>query len=50
VTTRIADIEIPDTTLVDEATELVRDVASSLIFNHSGGSTCSARCAAASRG
>jgi HD superfamily phosphodiesterase len=35
VTTRIADIEIPDTTLVDEATELVRDVASSLIFNHS---------------
>ncbi|HEX3611069.1 MAG TPA: HD domain-containing protein [Sporichthyaceae bacterium] len=32
---RIADIEIPDTTLVAEATELVRDVASPLIFHHS---------------
>jgi HD superfamily phosphodiesterase len=35
VSIRIADIEIPDTTLVAEATELVRDVASPLIFHHS---------------
>ncbi|MCW2717661.1 HD domain-containing protein [Pseudonocardia sp.] len=33
--TRIADIEIPDTTLVAEATELVREAATPLIFNHS---------------
>ncbi|WP_308259572.1 HD domain-containing protein [Pseudonocardia sp. H11422] len=33
--TRIADIEIPDTKLVAEATELVRDAASPLIFHHS---------------
>ena len=35
MTTRIADIEIPDTKLVAEATELVREVASPLIFDHS---------------
>jgi HD superfamily phosphodiesterase len=34
-TTRIADIEIPDTKLVAEATELVREAASPLIFHHS---------------
>jgi hypothetical protein len=33
--TRIADVEIPDTRLVAEATDLVRDVASPLIFHHS---------------
>jgi HD superfamily phosphodiesterase len=33
--TRIAGIEIPDTRLVAEATELVRDAASPLIFHHS---------------
>src|SRR5689334_6874970 len=33
--TRIADINIPDTTLVAEATELVREAASPLIFHHS---------------
>ena len=33
--TRIADIEIPDTKLVAEATELVREAASPLIFHHS---------------
>jgi HD superfamily phosphodiesterase len=35
--TRIADIDIdiPDTTLVADATELVREAASPLIFNHS---------------
>jgi hypothetical protein len=33
--TRIADIEIPDTRLVAEASELVRDGASPLIFHHS---------------
>jgi HD superfamily phosphodiesterase len=33
--TRIADIEIPDTRLVAEATELVREAASPLIFHHS---------------
>lgn len=31
----IAGVEIPDTTLVREATELVRDVAPSLLFHHS---------------
>jgi HD superfamily phosphodiesterase len=35
MSTRIADVEIPDTTLVAEATELVREAASPLIFNHS---------------
>jgi HD superfamily phosphodiesterase len=33
--TRIADIEIPDTTLVAEATDLVRDAATPLVFHHS---------------
>jgi HD superfamily phosphodiesterase len=33
--TRIADIEIPDTKLVAEATELVREAASPLLFDHS---------------
>lgn len=33
--TRIADVEIPDTRLVTEATELVRSVASPLLFDHS---------------
>ncbi|MCU1660555.1 MAG: hypothetical protein QOI36_5078 [Pseudonocardiales bacterium] len=33
--TRIAEIEIPDTKLVAEATELVRESASRLIFHHS---------------
>jgi HD superfamily phosphodiesterase len=33
--TCIADIEIPDTKLVAEATELVREAASPLIFHHS---------------
>ncbi|MCW2693227.1 MAG: Metal dependent phosphohydrolase [Mycobacterium sp.] len=33
--TRIADIEIPDTRLVTEATELVREAASPLLFHHS---------------
>lgn len=31
----IADVEIPDSTLAREATELVRDVASPLLFHHS---------------
>jgi hypothetical protein len=31
----IAGVEIPDTTLVKEATELVREVASPLLFHHS---------------
>jgi hypothetical protein len=31
----IAEIEIPDTNLVTEATELVRDAATPLIFHHS---------------
>lgn len=31
----IAGVEIPDTTLVREATELVREVASPLLFHHS---------------
>jgi HD superfamily phosphodiesterase len=35
VPTRIADIEIPDTKLVAEATELVREAARPLIFHHS---------------
>ncbi|NNH75822.1 HD domain-containing protein [Nocardia uniformis] len=33
--TTIADIRIPDSTLAREATELVRDAASPLIFDHS---------------
>ncbi|QLY27754.1 HD domain-containing protein [Nocardia huaxiensis] len=33
--TTIADIRIPDSRLAAEATELVRDTASELIFNHS---------------
>ncbi|WP_067541964.1 HD domain-containing protein [Nocardia crassostreae] len=33
--TRIADIDIPDTRLTREATELVREVASPLVFDHS---------------
>ncbi|HET6295042.1 MAG TPA: HD domain-containing protein [Kribbella sp.] len=33
--TTIADIEIPDSKLVTEATELVRDVTDELIYNHS---------------
>ena len=32
---RIAGIDIPDSRLASEATELVRDVASSLLFHHS---------------
>lgn len=32
---RIADVEIPDTRLVAEATELVREAASPLIYHHS---------------
>lgn len=32
---RIADIEIPDSALAREATELVRDVAAELLFDHS---------------
>ncbi|MFD1931387.1 HD domain-containing protein [Nonomuraea mangrovi] len=32
---RIADIEIPDSSLAREATELVRDVAAELLFDHS---------------
>jgi len=32
---RIAGIDIPDSRLASEATELVRDVASPLLFNHS---------------
>ena len=32
---RIADVEIPDSGLVSEATELVRDVASELLYDHS---------------
>jgi HD superfamily phosphodiesterase len=35
MSTRIAGIEIPDTKLVAEATELVREAASPLIFHHS---------------
>jgi hypothetical protein len=35
MSTRIADVEIPDTKLVAEATELVREAASPLIFHHS---------------
>lgn len=31
----IADVEIPDTRLVAEATELVREAASPLIYHHS---------------
>jgi hypothetical protein len=33
--TRIADVEIPDTKLAAEATELVREATSPLIFHHS---------------
>ena len=33
--TTIADIEIPDSKLVTEATELVRDLTDDLIYNHS---------------
>jgi HD superfamily phosphodiesterase len=33
--TRIADVEIPDTKLVAEATELVRESATPLIYHHS---------------
>jgi len=33
--TTIADIEIPDSKLVTEATELVRDLTDELIYNHS---------------
>jgi HD superfamily phosphodiesterase len=35
VTTRIADIEIPDSALAKEATELVRDTAGPLLYDHS---------------
>jgi hypothetical protein len=35
VSERIADVEIPDSRLVTEATELVRDAASPLLFHHS---------------
>jgi hypothetical protein len=35
MTTRIADIEIPDSKLVTEATELVRDLTNDLIYHHS---------------
>jgi HD superfamily phosphodiesterase len=35
MTERIADVEIPDSRLVSEATELVRDAASPLLFHHS---------------
>ncbi|MFC9994949.1 HD domain-containing protein [Nocardia sp. NPDC127526] len=33
--TRIADIDIPDTRLIREATELVREAATPLVFDHS---------------
>jgi HD superfamily phosphodiesterase len=35
VTERIADVEIPDSRIVTEATELVREAASPLLFHHS---------------
>lgn len=35
MTTRIADIEIPDSTLAKEATELIRDTAGELLYDHS---------------
>jgi len=35
MTVTIAGVTIPDTTLVEEATELVRDVEDDLLFNHS---------------
>ncbi|MCW2904352.1 MAG: hypothetical protein JWO67_6617 [Streptosporangiaceae bacterium] len=35
MTERIADVEIPDSRLVADATELVRDAASPLLFDHS---------------
>ncbi|QXE35553.1 HD domain-containing protein [Streptomyces sp. GMY02] len=35
MTERIADIEIPDSGLVKEATELVRDIESPLLYDHS---------------
>jgi hypothetical protein len=35
MTERIADVEIPDTRLVAEATELVREAAPPLLFHHS---------------
>jgi HD domain len=35
VTVTIAGVTIPDTTLVQEATELVTDVEDNLLFNHS---------------
>jgi HD superfamily phosphodiesterase len=35
LTERIADVEIPDSRLVADATELVRDAASPLLFDHS---------------
>jgi hypothetical protein len=41
----IADVEIPDTRLVAEATELDRDAASPPIPTIRGGCTCSAPCA-----
>ncbi|MFJ6700351.1 HD domain-containing protein [Streptomyces sp. NPDC091272] len=35
MTTRIADVEIPDSALTREATELVRDSAGELLYDHS---------------
>jgi hypothetical protein len=35
MTEMISDVEIPDTRLVAEATELVREAASPLIYHHS---------------
>ncbi|MDG4857886.1 HD domain-containing protein [Streptomyces sp. T-3] len=35
MTTRIAGVEIPDSALVQEATELVRDTADELLYDHS---------------
>ncbi|MFE1961430.1 HD domain-containing protein [Streptomyces sp. NPDC059479] len=35
MTERIADIEIPDSGLVKEATELIRDIESPLLYDHS---------------
>jgi hypothetical protein len=41
-----AGVTVPDTKLAREATELVRESTTDLVYHHSGGSTGSAACRA----
>lgn len=47
MTRTVAGIEIPDSAMAREVTELVRDAADDLLFGHSCGRICGACCTAA---